>query len=62
MTAHYDNYVAVEDDKLRAAGAEFIKLSDADVEKYLSAAYDGGWKAFLEKNPENGPRIEQLLR
>jgi TRAP-type C4-dicarboxylate transport system substrate-binding protein len=62
VTEHYDSYVAAEDDKLRAAGAEFIKLSDADVEKYLSAAYDGGWKAFLEKNPEYGPQIEKMLR
>lgn len=59
---HYDSYVAAEDDKLRAAGAEFITLGDADVEKYLSAAYDGGWKAFLEANPENGEKIAELLR
>lgn len=62
VTAHYDAFVAAEDDKLRAAGAEFIKLSDADVEKYLAAAYEGGWKAFLAKNPEQGPKIETLLK
>lgn len=56
--------LAKEDAKLKKLGVQLVKFSPADAEKYLSAAYDAGWKDFVEKNADsakaNPALIEQL--
>ncbi|MBM3511646.1 MAG: hypothetical protein FJX61_16140 [Alphaproteobacteria bacterium] len=46
-----------EDAMLRGLGLEFVKFGDADKQKYLNAAYDQAWKAFVEKNTKYGPDL-----
>ena len=55
-----------EDQKLKKDGIKFIKFSDADVKTYLDAAYDAGWKDFIEKNKaelgKNPGLVEELQK
>lgn len=54
-----------EDAKLKKDGIKFIKLSDADAKTYLDAAYDAGWKDFIEKNKaelDKNPGLVEELR
>lgn len=44
-----------------AAGIEVISFAGADGEAYLSKAYESGWDEFVKNNPENGPKIRELL-
>lgn len=57
----YQKVVDVEDEKLKAAGMTFITLSEADAQKYLAAAYEGGWADFLAKNAAHGAEIQKML-
>jgi len=43
------------------AGIETITFSPEVRERYLETAYEAGWEAFLEANPEHGPRLRELL-
>jgi TRAP-type C4-dicarboxylate transport system substrate-binding protein len=55
-----------EDKKLKKDGIKFIKFSDADAKTYLDAAYDAGWKDFIEKNKaelnKNPGLVEELQK
>jgi TRAP-type C4-dicarboxylate transport system substrate-binding protein len=46
-----------EDAMLKGLGLEFVKFDAGDTRKYLAAAYDQAWKAFVEKNPKYGPDL-----
>jgi TRAP-type C4-dicarboxylate transport system substrate-binding protein len=61
VVEYYADYVSKEDEKLTAAGAQFIDFPQEDAERYISAAYDAGWAAFLRDNPENGQKIKDML-
>jgi TRAP-type C4-dicarboxylate transport system substrate-binding protein len=43
------------------AGIEAIEFTGEVAEKYLQQAYDAGWAAFIENNPEHGPKLKELL-
>jgi TRAP-type C4-dicarboxylate transport system substrate-binding protein len=43
------------------AGIEIITFSDEVNRRYVEQAYDAGWKAFIEANPEQGPKLRELL-
>jgi hypothetical protein len=48
-----------EAEKARQAevGIETITFGDA----YLDQAYESGWAAFIEANPEHGAKLRELL-
>lgn len=43
------------------AGIEAIEFSAETGEQYLQQAYDAGWAAFIENNPEHGAKLKELL-
>lgn len=53
-------FIQAEDEKLKAAGMEFIELSPEEAEKFYHAAYEKGWERFLETAPEHGPKLREL--
>jgi len=61
VSDYYDKYIGEEDARLRAKSVEKVVLPPSEAQKYLSAAYDGGWKDFLAKNPQDGPKLRALL-
>ncbi|MCP4330185.1 MAG: ABC transporter substrate-binding protein [Alphaproteobacteria bacterium] len=56
--------MAVNDTELARqadVGIETITFSGDAGAQYLQMAKDEGWKAFIEANPENGPKLQELL-
>ena len=43
------------------AGIQTIEFSDELGQQYLEQAYSAGWHAFIENNPETGPKLQELL-
>ena len=43
------------------AGIQTIEFSDELGQQYLEQAYSAGWQAFIENNPETGPKLQELL-
>jgi TRAP-type C4-dicarboxylate transport system substrate-binding protein len=43
------------------AGIQAITFEGADAEAWLQRAYDTGWAEFIEANPEEGPKLKELL-
>lgn len=43
------------------AGIETIDFGEKVSAAYLKQAYDTGWAAFVEANPETGPKLKELL-
>jgi len=52
-----------EEEKARQAdvGIETVTFSGDVGERYVETAYEAGWAAFLEANPEHGPKLRELL-
>lgn len=52
-----------EEEKQRQAevGIETINFGEEGSAAYLKQAYETGWAAFIEANPENGPKLKELL-
>jgi len=42
-------------------GIQVIELPPPEREKFLKVAYDSAWKDVLEKCPETGPKLKELL-
>jgi TRAP-type transport system periplasmic protein len=61
VAKYYDAYISEEDARLKTKGVEKVVLPPAEAQKYLDAAYNGGWSDFLAKNPQNGPKLRALL-
>lgn len=43
------------------AGIEVITFPEDVSRRYLEQAYEAGWNAFIEANPEHGPKLKGLL-
>lgn len=43
------------------AGIQPITFSGDAGKRYLEQAYESGWKAFIETNPGEGPKLKELL-
>lgn len=50
VEAFMGEQLAAEDARLAELGMEFITFSDADAERYLTAAMEAGWADFLSRN------------
>ncbi len=46
---------------MKAGGVEFIEFSPNDAKRYVNLAYDEAWKEVLEKSPEYGERLKELM-
>lgn len=44
-----------------ASGIKVINFEGGQGEAYLAKAYESGWDEFVKNNPENGPKIRELL-
>ena len=53
-------YIKKEDTLLKGLGLNFLKFSAADTKRYVDTAYDAGWKDYLAKNPEHGPKLKAM--
>ena len=60
VAKYYAKYIEEEDARLKAKGVEKVVLPPAEAQKYLDAAYKGGWADFLAKNPVDGPKLKAL--
>jgi TRAP-type transport system periplasmic protein len=61
IVAYYVTEIKKEIPLLKQAGVQVIDLPPAEKEKFLKVAYDEGWKDVLQKNPETGPKLRDLL-
>jgi TRAP-type C4-dicarboxylate transport system substrate-binding protein len=43
------------------AGIEAITFEGAEAEAWLEQAYETGWAEFIAANPEDGPKLQQML-
>jgi TRAP-type C4-dicarboxylate transport system substrate-binding protein len=59
--AHFADLAKKERPILEKEGIEVIELSPAEKEKFLKVAYDEGWKDILEKSPQTGAKLKDLL-
>ncbi|HET8728972.1 MAG TPA: ABC transporter substrate-binding protein, partial [Alphaproteobacteria bacterium] len=51
-----------EDRKQQAeAGIETIELTGEAAETWLKTAYEAGWEEAIAIDPENGPRLRELI-
>lgn len=46
---------------LQKEGIQVIELPPAEKEKFLKVAYESAWKDVLEKCPDTGPKLKELL-
>ncbi len=54
--------LAQEETKRQAgAGIQVIRFDGDAGKQYVAKAYEVGWKSIIEKSPEHGPRLKQLL-
>ena len=56
------NGVVVGAEAFEKAGAEFIKFSDADAQRFLDLAYSAESKKWLEKLPQNAPIFLKMVK
>lgn len=59
--AHFADLAKKERPILQKEGIEVIELLPAEREKFLKVAYDEAWKEVLEKSPETGAKLKELL-
>jgi len=59
--AHFDELAKQERPILIKEGIQVIDLPPAEKEKFLKVAYDEGWKDILEKSPQIGAKLKELL-
>lgn len=60
-TTVYAEWIAKEKAIMLEAGMEFIKFSPADAEWFLETMYGASWEEHIEKYPETGPRLKELM-
>lgn len=60
---NYNTLVLNEEEKRKQTevGMEAITFSDADRRAYLSLAVEAGWDEVMERSPDHGPKLRELL-
>jgi TRAP-type C4-dicarboxylate transport system substrate-binding protein len=61
VVALFDNLAKQERPLLVKEGIQVINLPPAEKEKFLSIAYEEGWKDIITKSPQIGPKLRELL-
>jgi TRAP-type C4-dicarboxylate transport system substrate-binding protein len=59
--AHFGKLISLDREKLKAKGVQEVKLSGPEAAKYLETAYEASWKEVLKKDPQQGPKLRQML-
>lgn len=59
--AHFQKLAAEERPKLLEAGLKVIQLPPEEAEKFLKIGYEAAWSEIIQKCPETGPKLRQLL-
>jgi len=59
--AHFDELAKQERPILLKEGIQVIDLPTAEKEKFLKVAYEEGWKDILNKSPQIGAKLKELL-
>jgi TRAP-type C4-dicarboxylate transport system substrate-binding protein len=61
VVAFFDDAERNERPLLAKEGIETIGLAPAEAQKFLTVAYDDGWKDIMQKNPQSGPELKRLF-
>jgi TRAP-type C4-dicarboxylate transport system substrate-binding protein len=61
IVAYMDNLAKQERPILLKEGIQVIDLPPAEKEKFLKIAYEEGWKDVIQKCPQTGPKLKELL-
>ena len=61
VVADFDELAKKERPNLIKEGIQVIDLPPAEKEKFLKVAYDEGWKDILQKSPQAGAKLKELL-
>ncbi len=59
--AYYLEEIKKEFPLLKQAGLQIITLPPAEKEKFLKVAQEEGWKDIIQKCPQTGPKLKELL-
>lgn len=59
--AHFGKLISQDREKMKAKGIQEIKLPGAEATKYLETAYEASWKEVLKKDPQQAPKLRQML-
>lgn len=62
MQEYFADVVSSEEERLREAGVEVVRLPEEEVAAFGELAHESLWPLLLEASPEYGPRFEELLR
>jgi TRAP-type C4-dicarboxylate transport system substrate-binding protein len=61
VVAFFEDAERNERPLLAKEGIETIALAQAEAQRFLTVAYDEGWKDIMLKNPQTGPELKRLL-
>jgi TRAP-type C4-dicarboxylate transport system substrate-binding protein len=61
VVAFFEDAERNERPLLAKEGIETIGLAPAEAQKFLTVAYDEGWKDIMQKNPQTGPELKRLF-
>jgi TRAP-type C4-dicarboxylate transport system substrate-binding protein len=61
VVAFFEELNEKERPQLTKEGIQTIALPPAEATRFLTVAYDEGWKDILQKNPKTGPELKKLL-
>ncbi len=61
VVAYFDDLAKKERPILVKEGIQAIDLPAPEKEKFLKVAYEEGWKDILQKSPQTGPKLKELL-
>lgn len=61
VVAYFDDLAKKERPILLKEGIQAIDLPAAEKEKFLKVAYEEGWKDVVQKSPQTGPKLKELL-
>lgn len=59
--AHFQKLAAEERPKLLQAGLKVIQLPPQEAEKFLKVGYEAGWAEIIQKAPDTGSKLKELL-
>jgi TRAP-type C4-dicarboxylate transport system substrate-binding protein len=61
VMAYFDDLARQERPILLKEGLQVIDLPAAEKEKFLKVGYEEGWKDIIEKSPQTGAKLKELL-
>jgi TRAP-type transport system periplasmic protein len=59
--AHFGKLISQDRDKIKNKGIQEIRLAEAEAGRYLETAYEASWKEVLKKDPQQAPKLREIL-